>query len=157
MLFVEDNSLHKRSVKLETMFDIWIPEHQWGWSDVDIKNHGLVRVKFQSCYTFSRQYQLLISIFQAWNMTGTEVTSRCPCCWHLFLYCCCLPAATWYLFIGRHNKKAIPAIQDWIKIRYWLLINLVKVVTVIKRSKNYVPYPKNSFLKFVYYIFSILL
>ena len=136
--FVEENSLDKRSAHWEIASDSlefpdlseqeirnltcgvyqlklcpsYVQEYLEG--DVDIlvhrEFHGLIRVKLQSRHVSSKQYLVWI------QFSSSEITAwycRCRSGARVVGVCSHIAAVIWYLAIGRHNKEAIPAVQDW--------------------------------------------
>ena len=127
--------------------------------DVDIfihkEYHGLIRVKLQSRHVSSKQYLLWI------QFSESEISA-----W----YCRCragavlLVSASMFLLVygtlpqgGTTRRPYLPSkTGPSLLLMPLLLMNPVKVVTVIWRSKSYVPHPEISMI-FVFHIMSILL
>ena len=83
------------------------------WTSLFTKNtmfNGLIRVKLQSRHVSSKQYLLWI------QFSESEISAwycRCRAGARVVGVCSHVSAVIWYLAIGRHNKEAIPSIQDW--------------------------------------------
>lgn len=138
-VFVEENSLDRRSVKWVSASDqplefpqlneedirnltcgvyqlklcpSYIQEYLEG--DVDILIHkelpGLLRVKLQSRHVSSRQYLLWI------QFSESDITAwycRCRAGARVVGVCSHIAAVIWFLAIGRHNPDGVASIQDW--------------------------------------------
>ena len=90
----------------------YIKEYLEGEVDIFIHKeyHGLIRVKLQSRHVSPKQYLLWI------QFSESEISAlycRCRAGARVVGVCFNVSAGIWYLAIGRHNKEAVPSIQDW--------------------------------------------